>query len=289
MKDWERIRNARTDVTDYVIHWIKGRYEEGKKIQPFIILIDILNCGYLKPSFGIRSSIYDKSKRPTIKGPYPAVCFTEQTLDNFVKSCKVLPNRYSLYGIALHKRALYQYGGRPVIYGTENILGQVLTPHELGYEKDREIYKDGLSKEHQYLWVRYEPVPNPDGYVIDWTHEREWRCRVKAPYHALEGSLPEEGVPILLPAVYGSGQWIRFFPRILVSKKEEKELLVEIIKASSPTWMTECKNEYLRNYLEQLPRTPIVALEEVEEHLEAGEHQWARLETVPLDVEGIEE
>ena len=287
MKDWERIRNARTDVTDYVIHWIKGRYEEGKKIQPFVILIDILKCGYLKPSFGIRSSIYDKSKRPTIKGPYPAVCFTEQTLDNFIKSCKVLQNRYSSYGIALHKRALYSYGGRPVIYGTENILRQILTPREPAYEKDKEIYKDGLPKEHQYLWVRYDPIPNPDGYVIDWTHEREWRCRVKAPYHALEGFLPEEGVPILLPAVYESGKWVRFFPRILVAKKEEEELLVEIVNTASPTWMAECKNEYLRNYLEQLPKARIVVLEEVGEHLEAREPEWARLETLPLGVEEI--
>lgn len=285
VKDWERIRKARTDITDYVVHWVRGKYEERKKIDPFVILIDILKCGYLKPGFGIRSSIYDKSRRPTIKGPYPAVCFTEQTLDNFIKSCKVLPTRYNPYGIALHKRALYQYGGRPVIYGTEDVLGRIVAPNELGYEKDKEIYKDGLPREYQYLWVRYEPIPNPDGYVIDWTHEREWRCRVKAPYHALEGFLPEQGVPILLPAVYESNKWIRFLPRILVSKKEERELLVEIINTASPTWLAECKDEYLRNCLEQLPKVTVVALGEVQERLEAGEYQWARFETLPLGIE----
>ena len=289
MKDWEKIRRVRTDITDYVIHWIKRRYEDGKYIKPFVILIDILRCGYLKPGFGIRPSIYDRTKRPTVKGPYPAVCFTEQTLDNFVKSCEVLSNRYSPYGIALHKRALYQYGGRPVSYGAENILGQVITPNEPRHEKDREVYKEGLPKGHQYLWVRYEPILNPDGYAIDWTHEREWRCRVKSPYHALEGSLPEEGVPILLPAVYESGKWVRFFPRILVPKKDEKELLVEIVKTASATWMAECKNEYLRKYFEQLPKAPIIVLDEVKEHLEAGDHEWARLETIPLGVEDTKE
>jgi hypothetical protein len=287
MKDWERIRKARTDVTDYVIHWTKGKHEEGEYIKPFVILIDILKCGYLKPGFGIRSSIYDEAKRPTIKGPYPAVCFTEQTLDNFVKSCKVLPNRYSPYGIALHKRALYEYGGRPVIYGTEDILGRRLTTNEREYEKDKEIYKDGLPKEYQYLWVRYEPIPNADGYVIDWTHEREWRARVKAPYHTTEGFLPEEGVPILLPALYESVKWVRFFPRILVAKKDEEQLLVEIINAASQSWVAECKNEYLRNYFDQLPKALMVALEEVEGHLEAKEREWARLETIPHGVEEI--
>jgi len=284
MKDWERIRNARDDVTDYVIHWVKGRYQEGKRMSPFAVLVEVLKCGYLKPTFALKSSIYEKSKRPTVRGPYPAVCFTEQTLDNFVKSCKVLSNRYNPYGIALHKRALYRYGGRPVIYGEEDILGRRLRPNEHGYEQSKETketYEGGLPRDYQYLWVRYEPIPNRDGYVIDWTHEREWRCVVRAPYHALEGSLPEEGVPIFLPRVYEGDKWVRHFPRILVAKKEEKELLAEIVNTASPTWVAQSENEYLQNYFAQLPKARIVALEEVEEHLEAGEADWTRLETIP--------
>lgn len=284
MKDWERIRKARNDITDYVIHWVKPRYEEGKRIEPFTTLIVILRCGYLKPGFGVRSSIYDtsKRKRPTVKGPYPAVCFTEQTLGNFIKSCQALINRYSPYGIALHKRALYSYGGRPVIYGTENVLGQILPPDDPNYEEGKQICKDGLPREHQYLWVRYEPVPNSDGYVIDWMHEREWRCRVKAHYHALEGNLPEEGIPILLPQMYDRDKWVRFFPIVLVAKKEEKSSLADTVTDALPRWKTECKNEYLLNYFAELPKVKIVALDEVREHLEAGELDWARLETLPL-------
>lgn len=70
-----------------------------------------------------------------------------------------------------------------------------------------------------------------------------------------------------------------------MSKKEERELLVEIINTASPTWLAECKDEHLRNCLEQLPKVTVVALGEVQERLEAGEYQWARFETLPLGIE----
>lgn len=73
MKDWERIREARADITDYVIHWVRPKYEQGNTITPFVILINIIESGYLKPTFATRSYIYERSKRPTVKGPHPAV------------------------------------------------------------------------------------------------------------------------------------------------------------------------------------------------------------------------
>ena len=91
----------------------------------------------------------------------------------------------------------------------------------------------------------------------------------------------------MLPTLYESAKWIRFFPRILVAKKDEEQLLVEIINAASQSLVAECKNEYLRNYFDQLPKALIVALEEVEGHLEAKEREWARLETIPHSVEEI--
>ena len=173
-----------------------------------------------------------------MRGPYPAVCFTEQTLANFLTSCEIWPKGYRPYGIALRKIALYQYGGRPAIYGAEDILGRRIRADEPGYEKDKEIYADGLPREYQYLWIRYQPIPNEHGYVVDWTHEREWRCRVRFPYHTHEGPLPEEGVPILLPSVLEGTKAVRAFPIILVSKQREKELLAGILKAASPEWMS---------------------------------------------------
>lgn len=286
MKDWERIRKERTDITDYVIHWVKRRYEEGEN-KTFITLLEIIKCGYLKPSFAQRSSIlYDRSKRPTVRGPYPAVSFTEQTFENFLKSCEILPSRYSPYGIALYKRALYQYGGRPVIYASEDILGERLRPNEPGYEEGKEIYKNGLPKDYQYLWVRYEPIPNMDGYVVDWTHEREWRCRVNAYHDAKLGSAPKEGVPLLLPAVYNHEikKESRYLPKILVSKKWEKDLIEETIKELSQQWLVECQDKYLQGYFKLLPKTNVIALDELEDNPEAAKLDWVLVEELSPDV-----
>jgi len=285
MKYWERIRKERTDITDYVVHWVGRKSEEGKYVKPLETLLTIIKCGYLKPSFALRSSIYDRSERPTVKGPYPAVSFTEQSFENFVISCKTLPDRYSPYGIALYKRALYQYGGRPVIYGSEDILGEPLKPNESGYEEGKEIYKGGLSKDYQYLWVRYQPIPNVDGYVVDWTHEREWRCRVNIYHDAKLGCTPKEGVPLLLPAVYNHEikKEARYLPKILVSCKSEKELVEEIIKESSQQWLAECQDRYLQGYFTSLPQAKIIALDELEDNPEAAKLDWALLGEPPSD------
>jgi len=286
MKDWERIRKGRTDIADYAIHWVRHKY--GKDyVKPFTTLLAIIECGYLKPSFAPRASIYDRSnKRPTVRGPYPAVSFTEQTFENFLKSCQILPDRYSPYGIALYKRALYQYGGGPVIYGSEDILGERLRPNELGYEEGKEIYKNGLPKDYQYLWVRYEPIPNMDGYAVDWTHEREWRCLVNI-YHDIKlGCTPKEGVPLLLPAVYNYEvkKECRYLPKILVSHNWEKELTEETIKESSQQWAAECQNKYLQGYFKLLPKANVIVLDELADNPEAAKLDWVLLSEPPLGI-----
>lgn len=276
MKDWERIREARPDITDYVIHWVRPKYEEGQYRKPLEILLDIVESGYLKPTFATRSSIYDRSKRPTIKGPYPAVCFTEQSLQCFIKSCRILPSHYHPYGIALYKRALHEYGGRPVIYGSEDILGTMLRPDEAGYEQGKEIYKNALPKNFQYLWMRYEPTPNVDGYVIDWTHEREWRCRAKIFHDTQLGNTPEESVPLLLPAVYDSQskRWVRFLPKILVRTEEERDTIRNLIDTLLPTWIQECQNDYLKGYFELLPKVNVIGLSQLEDNPKASDLDW---------------
>lgn len=269
-KGWWKFRRIRTDITDYVIHSVKEKEEGGKKISPFSTLLEILKCGYLKPSFAIRRPrVYDQSQspRPTIKGPYPAVCFTEQTLECFIKSSEYFSSRgkrYRPYGIALHKWPLSEYGGGSVIYGDEHILG-------------------GLPKEFQYRWARYSPIPPREGYPIDFTHEREWRARVKASYHTSDGYLPEEGIPIFLPPVDVGGEKKRYAPFILVKEKEEKETLIEVVvPILPPKWKEKCQNEYLKKQFNRYPEIKIIALEEVEEHLKNGERKWACLETLPL-------
>src|SRR3990172_6170319 len=117
-KDWANFRRARPDITDYVIHRVKRGTDDGPFTRAFDVLVKILECGYLKPTFAVmRPRLYDHSPRPTIKGPYPAVCFTEQTLECFIVSCEHLGSpRYERYGIAIHKWPLFEYGARPVMY-----------------------------------------------------------------------------------------------------------------------------------------------------------------------------
>ncbi len=261
-----------------MIHWIRsGSNKEGKGVKPFEILVKIIECGYLIPSFARRGSIYDKTSRPTIRGPYPAVCFTAQSLDNFILSCHTLPSHYKPYGIALYKRALYLYGGRPVIYESEEILGQLIRPGEPRCEEGKEIFKGGLPIDYQYLWVRYEPIPNADGYVVDWTHEREWRCRARD-YHDIElGLIPKEGVPLLLPSVYDhqKGKLIHYLPKILVQTVEEKNTLGELIKTYSPQWAEKCGNKYLQAYFSALStRVKIIALNSLPSDTDSSKLEW---------------
>lgn len=267
--DWWQIRLIRTDITDYVIHRVNEEWESGSKISCFSTLLKILGCGYLKPTFAMMpSSLSTSPTGPTIKGSYPAVCFTEQPLECFITSCEYTfreKKRYFPYGIVLHKWPLFEYGGRPVIYGDESIL-------------------ERLPKEFQYLWVRYSPIPSPKGYPIDFTHEREWRAKVNASYHKSEGYLPKEGIPIFLPPVAIGGEERKYSPSpyILVQKKEEKETLIKVVEICWPDWKEKCQNEYLKKQFDRYPEMKIIALEEVKRHLEAGEREWARLETLPL-------
>ena len=276
MKYWQRIRKERTDLTDYIIHWTKGKNEGGKWTKPFDTLLKIIECGYLVATFAKKSSIYDRTGRPTVRGPYPSVCFTEQSLDSFALSCNILPTHYKPYGIALYKRALYKYGGRPVIYHSEEILGQMLMPNEKGYKAGQEIFKNGLPDKYQYLWVRYEPIPNEDGYVVDWTHEREWRSKVEIIHDIELGVTPDEGVPILLPAIYDSdkGKHIRYLPKILVSTIDEKEIVIEMIRILSPDWSAKSNNKYLQGYFKLLPKVNVIALGELNEQPEAHNLEW---------------
>jgi hypothetical protein len=262
-KDWRRVRQDRPDLTDYVIHWTRGRTIASGYSPPFEVLKEIVGCGYLKPSHAPKHRQTVGGTENTIKGPHPAVCFTEQPLDAFVKFCKVLSSRYNPYGVALHKWHLFQYGGRPVIYGDENLLRS-------------------LPDDHKYLWVRYNPVPSTalGGYPVDRTHEREWRARQHA-YHYLDLGLgPTEGVPLLLPPVSypGCEKLVLSLPRLLVRTTAEADELREWIRNVPPY---NGANDVLKYYFGTiLPIVMIIPLEEVEQRL-PDDIRYARLDTLP--------
>lgn len=259
MKDWQKIRRSREDITQYCIHLTKN----------FDTLKKILKCGYLRPGFGKRRSITVGGKSNTIQGPYPAVCFTEQPLWCLAQTIKTL-SRYRPYGIALRKKFLYNFGGRPVIYGDKNFL-------------------ETLTDEHKYLWVKYDPNYESWGYPVDWTHEREWRCCGRKQTYIFDGrynkrvSLNSEVVPILLPNDYEkilNRDHVPSFRVLVRSKKEVEELRDSDFLSLLSTTKVQ-NNMLLRRYFECLRKARIVAFEEVEKKLGEGEKAWRRFETIP--------
>lgn len=258
---WLAIRQARPDVTDYLIHWTRSQEVDGKRLEPFDILKLIIKDGFLKPTFAPRSRFTVGGIANTIKGEFPAVCFTEQPLDAFIRSCNAQPGRYQPYGVAVRKERFFAYGGRPVLYGDQHLF-QVL-PEEL-----------------EYLWARFQPIPGSGvaGYPLDFTHEREWRARVNE-YHYLElGTTPSEGVPLLLPPDPASPEATLYLPWILVKQSSEAEEL-RLWIAQLPRYPG--SNAWLGCYFKVLPSVFIVPLDQVEHRLNQGNGDWGRLDTLP--------
>jgi len=116
-----------------------------KILQPFDVIYKILKEGKLLGGSGY------------IKGNYNCVCFTEAPISelsalfslNERLSVEQRP-RYTSYGFAVTKEWLYQKGGRPVVYQSDNEY-------------------QNLAEQAKWRHVRYEPP------AIDFSWEREWR------------------------------------------------------------------------------------------------------------------
>lgn len=191
LKNWEAIRVARDDLTDFVVHLTRT----GSNLTPLDALVQILRSGVIRPTFGVKQLAGRTTTSITVKGPHPAVCLTEQTIAAIVRTLPIVGSRYCGYGIANHKVDLHAFGGRPVLYGTSEILGRQVRQGEPGWQGGKEIYVGGLPTDHQYLFVRYDPAMAGSGSYpsSDWTWEREWRIRE----NGLVAS--NGGLPVLLP------------------------------------------------------------------------------------------
>lgn len=260
--DWLRIKEERPDLTDYLIH--STRPNRSKRKEAFEVLMDILSCGYLKPAFGERYRKSMNNSKPTIRGDIPAACFTEQPLGSYLISHRTL-HRYSLYGIAVRKSCLFEYGGRPVVYGDESQLAQL---------------PDSL----KYLWVNFQPIPNDTfgGYPLDWTHEREWRCALrKYHYGSGLGQAPSDGIPLLLPPSEedGAGKELLHLPWIFVATEEERDRI--------ESWLLDQTfsgtNGVLKAFFETISSVPVIAMKTVEKNIQSGDRRWERLDTVPYE------
>jgi hypothetical protein len=152
----EKIRRA--DFSDSLVHLTRERREYSsnnfaeqtllREVSAFDVLKEILSSGTLRGS----------GNAGYVKGNRTAVCFSEIPLsamhlfarppDDPLERAK--PARYRFYGIAVSKRALFEAGGRPVIYLPDS-EGHWIPPDE------------------KWRQVRFEYG------VVDFTHEREWR------------------------------------------------------------------------------------------------------------------
>jgi len=132
---------SRNDITYDLIHFTKGEdIEDAFQQLRKIIKERRLICG-----------------GNLIKGGHKCVCFSEAPLAS-LQSGLVNPDYYSSYspfGIMFKKKWIFEQGGRPVIYQTNE-----------EYEHLRET--------HRWRHMRYHPNQNPP---VDFTWEREWRVR----------------------------------------------------------------------------------------------------------------
>lgn len=268
MKDWQRIRHERTDLTDYVIHFTKDtpivdeylNLRSDGYMTARRVFVAILNDGFIRPTFAPIRNKTIQTVNNTVRGPYPAVCLTEQPLSAVLTTLRCSRNRYSGFGIAYHKYALTQAGGNPVLYGDGSIIGRWIRRDEPGYEEGKDIYTGGLPPELQYLWVRYKPAsPQSEGYPIDFTWEREWRVKCGEP-----------GLPVFLEKYERD-----FTPELpagalIVEKDEQVPKLRQKLAAKAEAGVS-WAGKFSR----------IVSLETVERKLGEGDHKYARIETWP--------
>ena len=281
MSDWKAIRDARSDITDYVIHLTRRivdvHHGTGYNLPfyqaGFARLKAIVKSGFLVPTKAARVT-FRNIRTHVIKGKYPAVCFSEMPLDQIMPTLHhVGGTSYQGYGIALHKVDLYNYGGRPVIYG-DNSLHAAL-PSEL-----------------EYLFMRYDPrKPGQPGYPYDFTFEREWRTKLTANLLPWRHTL--KGVPLLLPDDFNSvaietnpNQWLyrKNAPdvRLIVARNEDVAPLRQWLNGWKPA---EKMGAYFKIYYYAIRKAQIISLEYVKERLEAGDQDYRKIDILPTPKE----
>ncbi|PEE65311.1 DUF2971 domain-containing protein [Bacillus thuringiensis] len=158
IKEWEDRYRHRTDISSYLVHLTKGKFDNrGKRLKSAQrVLQEILESKTLKGS---------TTKSGYINGPNSAVCFQDMplsgvcqnTLFEQLRNQEEAQRRYVPIGIAFPKHYVYQKGGRPVLY------------------EKKEIAKKILPQEEWWRIVNFDL--DDEENIIDWTHEREWRTK----------------------------------------------------------------------------------------------------------------
>jgi hypothetical protein len=281
-EQWEEIMKIRPDLSFYLLHCTRRKEEDN--LGAFDVLKMILFDGFLKATFAPYTVCRPTPEtRPAVRGPYRAVCFTEQPLKCFFETVRIdkryRKERYTEFAIAVKKDLLFYYGGRPVIYTDNDALGRKLSPEECensNYPSDAWVYKGGLlPPDLQYLWVHYNPTAlwGDRKDPVDFTHEREWRACPNKSYNRRLGLYNEDNkyaeiaVPLQLPTqseltILGP----KPFPKgprfaILVDTEQSKRELINW--RDGTTDEISQKGPYWERYASMLPQAPILSFEEI--------------------------
>jgi hypothetical protein len=276
MSNWQRIREERSDVTDFLVHLTRFVVRHQPKLpvvqEGFLRLKAILKSGYLLPTNASRVTTIAQRISKTIRGDFPAVCFTEQPLEQIPVSLRgASAGGYEGYGIAFHRVDLQRYGARHVIYGDYHDLNK-------------------LSDDMKYRWVPCLPIrPEEGGYPNDFSVEREWRCKVQTDHERLPWEHPLVGVPILLPddfrrVAFESSKfgWIfRKRPpefRIIVARDTEVEQLRAYIEGLKDCLSS--RSLYHRIFWLAASKAQIISLQHVKRRLAKNDPKYRKIETL---------
>jgi len=153
-EDWKNRLTDRSDLSTSLVHLTK----EGNSTTVIENLFKILNEKKLNGS---------TTQTGFIIGPNSAVCFQDTPFygvaqnilfeQKINKENNISKVRYRAVGLAFEKEYVFNKGGRPVLY-----------------EKTAQA-KSILPQEEWWRIVNFD-LSNQSS-IIDWTHEREWRCK----------------------------------------------------------------------------------------------------------------
>ena len=156
IKKWKERLAERSDLSSQVIHLTKESHFDGKKLSALTNLKKIISERTIEGSDNKGFVVGTKSAVCFQDAPLYAACqntYFEQKYRRINPKAKI---RYSPIGIMFPKEYLYEKGGRPVLYEKTSVAKKI------------------LPKDEWWRIVNFDM--SDEDNVIDWTHEREWRC-----------------------------------------------------------------------------------------------------------------
>lgn len=156
VKKWKERLAERSDLSTQVIHLTKDSFIDGKKSSALKNLQKIISERTIKGSGNTGFVVGDKPATCFQDAPLYAACQNTYFEQKFRKSNPKTKVRYIPIGIMFPKDYVFEKGGRPVLYEKTSVAKKILPQDE---------------------WWRIVNFDMSDeDSIIDWTHEREWRC-----------------------------------------------------------------------------------------------------------------